>query len=54
MPSDNHRPFHPDDQTAGVSHKLPLGVQLAGAAAFVLWRGYYFFTVVIIPALGWR
>lgn len=54
MASENHRPFQAGEQAASLSHKLPLGVQLAGAAAFLLWRGYYFFTVVIVPALGWR
>jgi hypothetical protein len=29
-------------------------MQLAWTAGFLLWRGYYFFTVVVIPALGWR
>jgi hypothetical protein len=37
-----------------VSGHIPAVVQLAWTAAFLLWRGYYFFTVVVIPALGWR
>ena len=27
---------------------------LAWVVSFLLWRGFYFFTVVVIPALGWR
>jgi len=42
------------EQTVGFRREIPLGMQLAGLAALLLWRGYYFFTVVVIPALGWR
>jgi hypothetical protein len=42
------------EQSASVSREIPVGMQLAGLAAFLLWRGYYFFAVVVIPALGWR
>jgi hypothetical protein len=42
------------EQTLDFRREIPLGMQLAGVGAFLLWRGYYFFTVVVVPALGWR
>jgi hypothetical protein len=44
----------PGGQSLDFRREIPLGMQLAGVAAFLLWRGYYFFTVVVVPALGWR
>lgn len=41
-------------QAAGLPRQISLGMQLAGMAAFLLWRSYYFIIVVVIPAMGWR
>lgn len=41
-------------QAAALPREIPLGMHLAGVAVFLLWRSYYFITVVVIPAMGWR
>ena len=41
-------------QAVDASRSRLMAMHLAGTAAILLWRGYYFFTVVVIPALGWR
>jgi hypothetical protein len=52
MLSEKVNSSQPGEQINGVPRHIPL--QLAGLAGLLLWRGYYFFTVVVIPALGWR
>ncbi len=47
-------PSQYDEQALLAPREIPAGMQLAAIAAFLLWRGYYFVTVVVIPALGWR
>jgi hypothetical protein len=55
MMSDDTRSSEHAEGALGVAHPVPVAMQLAWAtAAFLLWRTYYFFTVVVIPALGWR
>jgi len=54
MFSDENRPTRTSAQSIEIRRQIPMGMHLAGLAAFLLWRGYYFFTVVVIPALGWR
>lgn len=54
MRRENERMTQTGEQTLDFRREIPLGMHLAGVAAFLLWRGYYFFTVVVIPALGWR
>jgi hypothetical protein len=51
---ENDRMTQTGEQALDLRRDIPLGMQLAGVAALLLWRGYYFFTVVVIPALGWR
>jgi hypothetical protein len=54
MTSNETRSSTPSEQALHVHGRIPAAMQLAWAATFLLWRGYYFFTVVVIPALGWR
>jgi hypothetical protein len=49
-----NRTSQSSEQTLDFRREIPQGTHLAGLAALLLWRGYYFFTVVVIPALGWR
>ena len=53
MFSDENKPSA-GAQSLEIRREMPIGMHLVGLAAFLLWRGYYFFTVVVIPALGWR
>ena len=54
MRRENERMTQPGEQTLDFPREIPRGMHLAGVTVFLLWRGYYFFTVVVIPALGWR
>jgi hypothetical protein len=54
MISNETRSSSQDEPVLSVPGHIPAATQLAWTAAFLLWRGYYFFTVVVIPALGWR
>lgn len=54
MVNENVRSSESAEQAAGFPREISLGMHLAGVAAFLLWRSYYFITVVVIPAMGWR
>jgi hypothetical protein len=54
MVNERVRSSESTEQAAGLPRHISLGMQLAAMAAFLLWRSYYFITVVVIPAMGWR
>jgi len=54
MISSETRSIEPGEPTAVAPPRVRAAMQLAWVASFLLWRSYYFLTVVVIPSMGWR
>jgi hypothetical protein len=54
MISSETRSIEANEPVADAPRPVPAAMQMAWAASFLLWRSYYFLTVVVIPSMGWR